>query len=306
MSDGDDESSGAWASSDDDAASHTEASTDTIDNWRVPKPPLDESKPSTPRSSLATNSFAANSVRASRSEPLRKFVPWRDDVLGRGGTSATHVGDVEHLEIAVVGAVAVGKTSLQMRFALRKFTSTRSTIGADRFNVALMCGADYKQRVSLSLIDTAGQDRYAAYFTSLLRSVHAFVFVFDATRPDTLEHLNVVRKRIDNVKPDVPCMLVANKVDLYKALEPDQRWMDDKDMRAHAVRLGCTGGFVPLSAKVDPARVDEMFVRLCEHALAYEDKVRNKFAGVDTDVIFLDRESQPRGAKRSTKEKCAC
>lgn len=69
-------------------------------------------------------------------------------------------------------------------------------------------------KITLSLWDTGGQERFDFFKTDFFRGVAAVALVFDLSRPDTFdkidEYFNEIRERSGNI----PIFLVGNKKDL--------------------------------------------------------------------------------------------
>ena len=71
-------------------------------------------------------------------------------------------------------------------------------------------------KITLSLWDTGGQERFNFFKTDFFRGVAAVGLVFDVSRPDTFdkidEYFNEIRERSGNI----PIFLVGNKIDLIE------------------------------------------------------------------------------------------
>jgi Rab-like protein 2 len=61
--------------------------------------------------------------------------------------------------------------------------------------------------------DTAGQERFNSLHPTYYHQAHACVLVFDVTRKITYKNLATWYKELRAHRPDIPCMLVANKID---------------------------------------------------------------------------------------------
>lgn len=86
----------------------------------------------------------------------------------------------------------------------------QSTVGID-FNVRdLSRGA---QVYRLQMWDTAGQERYRSLIPTYLKNAQCAVFVYDVTRPSTLEDVKMWQ-RLFREHQEAPGVLVANKTDL--------------------------------------------------------------------------------------------
>ena len=66
----------------------------------------------------------------------------------------------------------------------------------------------------LEIWDTAGQERFNFMHPIYYNQAHACILVFDVTRKPTYVHLKTWYKELRSYCPDIPCILVANKVDV--------------------------------------------------------------------------------------------
>lgn len=115
-------------------------------------------------------------------------------------------------KICMLGAFAVGKTSLVARFV--------KSIFSDRYHTTLGVKVDKKsvkvegQELSLILWDLAGEDDFSQIRKSYLRGSSGYILVADGTRSDTLDMAAVLQKRIEETIGEVPFIFVINKTDL--------------------------------------------------------------------------------------------
>lgn len=133
------------------------------------------------------------------------------------------------LKIIVVGDGAVGKTALSVRFTQGKFEDDyKMTIGVD-FAVKMM-QVDGK-KVKCQIWDTGGQERFSYLRPLYYSGAVGGIVVFDKTYRPSFEHIPRWFKEVrDNRGPEIPLVLVGNKVDL-----PD--WQVDTQ---EAINLGRT------------------------------------------------------------------
>jgi len=120
--------------------------------------------------------------------------------------------NLHRIKVVMLGAPAVGKTSLVRRFVHEVFDDEyRSTLGVkvDRKNVDV----DGKT-VNLLLWDVHGETDGIVVTPSYLQGAHAAILVFDATRPETMEMAAELGRRARDNSPGVAVYVVANKTDL--------------------------------------------------------------------------------------------
>ncbi|RLV87429.1 hypothetical protein DV515_00015705 [Chloebia gouldiae] len=61
--------------------------------------------------------------------------------------------------------------------------------------------------------DTAGQERFRSMHASYYHQAHACIMVFDVQRKVTYKNLNSWYKELREFRPEIPCIVVANKID---------------------------------------------------------------------------------------------
>ncbi len=71
-------------------------------------------------------------------------------------------------------------------------------------------------KVTLSLWDTGGQERFNFFKTEFFRGVAAVGLVFDLSRPDTFDKIDKYFDEIRDRSGNIPIFLVGNKNDLSK------------------------------------------------------------------------------------------
>jgi small GTP-binding protein len=154
-------------------------------------------------------------------------------------------------KICMLGAFAVGKSSLVRRYVASVFSDTYlTTVGVkiDKKTVAL---AD--KMVNLILWDLAGEDDLASLRMSYLRGSAGYVLVADGTRRATLDVAVSLRARVDAELGRLPFILFLNKNDLVA------EWaIDDTDIAA----LRADGWTVQPSSARTGDGVDEAFSEL--------------------------------------------
>lgn len=127
-------------------------------------------------------------------------------------------------KICMVGAYAVGKTSLVERYVRGIYSDKYHTTIGVKIDKKLMSldGTD----VSCMLWDIAGEDEFYTVNKNHLRGMSGYFLVLDGTRRATLEIGRRIEARIEVLFPDIPFVLIANKADLSKDWELDQNDVD--------------------------------------------------------------------------------
>jgi small GTP-binding protein len=124
-------------------------------------------------------------------------------------------------KVCMLGAFAVGKTSLVARFV--------SSIFSDKYLTSVGVKVDKKtlavdgRDVTLMLWDVYGQDAFQTIQETYLRGAAGYLLVADGTRKATLDTAVEIQRRAEQVVGTVPFVLVLNKSDLAGEWQLDER-----------------------------------------------------------------------------------
>jgi small GTP-binding protein len=124
-------------------------------------------------------------------------------------------------KVCMLGAFAVGKTSLVARYVKSVFSEKYlTTVGVkvDKKDVVVD-----DRTVSLMLWDINGQDDYQAVQQSYLRGTSGYLLIVDGTRRATLETVAKLQQVVESVAGAVPFVVVLNKADLSQEWQVDER-----------------------------------------------------------------------------------
>ena len=115
-------------------------------------------------------------------------------------------------KVCLLGASAVGKTSLVRRFVESIFSEAYlTTVGVKIDKKTVQLG---DRPLTLILWDVAGEDEAASVRMSYLRGAAGYVLVADGTRPSTLDVALSLRRRVEAECGALPFELLLNKSDL--------------------------------------------------------------------------------------------
>jgi small GTP-binding protein len=144
-------------------------------------------------------------------------------------------------KICMLGAYAVGKTSLVARFVRSIFSEKyHSTVGVKIDKKTVTIGG---REVSLILWDLAGEDDFYQVRVSYLRGSAGYLLVADGMRRSTLEKAIELQQRAEAEIGKVPFILLINKLDLIDDWEINEA--DLKELSAkgwHAVSTSAKSG----------------------------------------------------------------
>ncbi len=122
-------------------------------------------------------------------------------------------------KVCMLGAFAVGKTSLVQQFVYSKFS--------DRYHTTIGVKVDRKdvehdgQTTRLLLWDLAGEDEFHQVNLKYLRGSAALFFVVDGTRRETVDAVARLHERTIDAIGHVPGLVALNKSDLTAGWEID-------------------------------------------------------------------------------------
>ena len=127
-------------------------------------------------------------------------------------------------KVCMLGAFAVGKTSLVQRYVHSIFSEKyQTTLGVKIDRKSLTLGS---RPLEFMLWDLAGEDEFIHVRSSYLRGSAGGVLVADGTRAETLDIVVELRDLLFSEVGEVPVVLMLNKSDLR------QQWaVDDKKLR---------------------------------------------------------------------------
>ena len=160
-------------------------------------------------------------------------------------------------KICMLGAFAVGKTSLVSRFVKSLFSDKyHSSVGVKVDKKLVAAG---QEQLELLLWDLYGEDEFQKIRTSYLRGSAGYVLVADGTRRETLDRAVVLQNRTEEAVGKVPFVLMVNKADLTDKWE-----LDDAALEA----LTKSGWPVLKTSAKTGAGVEEAFLALARRMLA--------------------------------------
>lgn len=117
-------------------------------------------------------------------------------------------------KICMLGAYAVGKTSLVARYVYSRYSEKyQSTIGVKIDKKTVELGED---TMNLILWDLYGEDQFQQMRTSYLRGASGYLLVADGTRAKTLEIARSLQQRTQAALGQIPFILLLNKWDLQE------------------------------------------------------------------------------------------
>jgi Ras-related protein Ral-A len=179
-------------------------------------------------------------------------------------------------KVIMVGSGGVGKSALTLQFMYDEFVEDYEPTKADSYRKKVVLDGE---EVQIDILDTAGQEDYAAIRDNYFRSGEGFLCVFSITEDESFQATQEFREQILRVKGDetIPFILVGNKSDLT-----DRRAVTLANARAQAEEWKVP--YVETSAKTRE-NVDKVFFDLMREIRARK---------MDTDGNNKKEKDKPR------------
>jgi len=116
------------------------------------------------------------------------------------------------LKVCMLGAFAVGKTSLVQRYVHSIFDEKYQTTLGVKIDQKSLLLDDHP--VELILWDLAGEDEFVKVRSTYLRGSAGAVLVADGTRGETLNTVFELKDKLDAEVGEIPMVLLINKSDI--------------------------------------------------------------------------------------------
>lgn len=192
-------------------------------------------------------------------------------------------------KVIMVGSGGVGKSALTLQFMYDEFVEDYEPTKADSYRKKVVLDGE---EVQIDILDTAGQEDYAAIRDNYFRSGEGFLCVFSITEMESFQATAEFREQILRVKSDerIPFLLVGNKMDLE---ERRQVPVDVAQSRAGQWNVP----YVETSAKTR-ANVDKVFYDLMRLVRDNKDRAAAAAGGGKRSNQAAN------GREKSRKKKC--
>ncbi|MBI9035542.1 MAG: GTP-binding protein [Bacteroidales bacterium] len=154
-------------------------------------------------------------------------------------------------KICMIGAFAVGKTSLIQRYV--------NSIFSDKYHTTIGVKIDQKTmlvdqtEVQLLLWDIHGEDDYQKIKPAYLMGASGYFIVLDGTRSNTLEVAKVLQQMAADTIGDKPFIVLINKLDLIDEWEISEDTIQEMERKGWEI--------IRTSAKEDFG-VEDAFVKI--------------------------------------------
>ncbi|XP_066155641.1 ras-related protein Ral-a [Euwallacea fornicatus] len=177
-------------------------------------------------------------------------------------------------KVIMVGSGGVGKSALTLQFMYDEFVEDYEPTKADSYRKKILLDGE---EVQIDILDTAGQEDYAAIRDNYFRSGEGFLCIFSITEDESFQATQEFREQILRVKGDdnIPFLLVGNKSDLQ-----EKRKVTFQEAQDRANSWGVP--YVETSAKTRE-HVDKVFYDLMREIRARKKEENKMFNGRGKD-----------------------
>jgi small GTP-binding protein len=136
-------------------------------------------------------------------------------------------------KVCMLGAFAVGKTSLVQRFVNTIFSDTyQTTVGVNIEKKELIVG---EKKTDLIIWDLHGEDDFQTVRMSYLRGASGCIYVVDGTRKATLDTVSNLYERVTETIGRVPVIFLVNKYDMKDSWEVGADALESLHKKGHPV-----------------------------------------------------------------------
>eukprot|EP01089_Gocevia_fonbrunei_P011163 TRINITY_DN2428_c0_g1_i1.p1 TRINITY_DN2428_c0_g1~~TRINITY_DN2428_c0_g1_i1.p1 ORF type:complete len:195 (-),score=30.46 TRINITY_DN2428_c0_g1_i1:86-670(-) len=179
----------------------------------------------------------------------------------------------EEYRITVIGPGGAGKSAITIMFLQGTFLSKYDPTIEDSYRHIIEVDGT---SCTLDIMDTAGQEEFAALRDTYMKTGEGFLLVYSITSASSFRMIELFFNRVRTIqedKPPVPIILMANKKDLSS-----EREVSTTEGQQLATKLNIP--FMEVSAKNNQG-ITEAFTRLVSDINDWREKFRPKTSKED-------------------------
>ena len=140
-------------------------------------------------------------------------------------------------KVILIGNSAVGKTSLFKKLTTGQFSEKNiSTIGMDKRTLEVEIESNGKKPVEISLVDTAGQERFRAITKNYFKESDGVLLLYDVTNIESFKNVEIwiesIHESLGNHKDSkYVIFLIGNKIDLI-GVDGKERMVTEEEAKS--------------------------------------------------------------------------
>ena len=140
-------------------------------------------------------------------------------------------------KVILIGNSAVGKTSLFKKLTTGQFSEKNiSTIGMDKKTLEVEIESNGKKPVEISLVDTAGQERFRAITKNYFKESDGILLLYDVTNTESFKNVEIwiesIHESLGNHKDSkYVIFLIGNKIDLI-GVDGKERMVTEEEAKS--------------------------------------------------------------------------
>jgi len=157
----------------------------------------------------------------------------------------SRIGRGDVWKVVINGHAGVGKSSLLLRFTADTFSEQKAVTlpGNEEFMIKEIKNIDKSGKdMRLQIYDTAGQEKFRTITSSYYRGAAGAMLVYDSSNENSFNSLKGWLDDLDRYLPDVPRVIIANKIDLSEVVEPPRGEEFAKQAKAPFFRTSAKTG----------------------------------------------------------------
>lgn len=178
-------------------------------------------------------------------------------------------------KITLIGNSTVGKTSLFKKLTTGEFSNKIiSTIGMDKRSLTTEIDVNIKNKiiqknVNISLVDTAGQERFRAITKSYFKGSDGILLLYDVTNKDSFKNVELwlesIHESLGNHKDSkYIIILIGNKKDLI-GCDGYERAVSEEESKNVCTEKGLIWGGEMSVKLIEEKELEKLFKKYVKH-----------------------------------------
>ena len=124
-------------------------------------------------------------------------------------------------KIVLVGDCGVGKTSYIQSLQTEKFEEKYFPTTVPQVSQLVFHTAN--EIISFDIWDTSGKERFGGLKEEYYHEINGAIIMFDVTSPATYKNVSTWYEDLTQICPEIPILLVGNKIDSHDRVVPGRR-----------------------------------------------------------------------------------